>query len=78
MDVVESGFEVEVTKLPPGARPEALVSASEPCLVVSQMVENVVAVPKIDSGGLLCGTEELQKATSLDLLDTALFLGLGT
>ena len=42
--LVEGGEEVEVTKLPQGVRPEALVSASEPHvlvlragLVVSQM-----------------------------------------
>ena len=35
----------------------------------------MVAVPKIDSGGLLPGTEELQKAISMGLLDTALLLG---
>ena len=39
------------------------------------MVENVVPVPKIDSGGLFSGTEELQKAISMGLLDTALLLG---
>ena len=62
---VESGDEAGVTKLSHGARSEALVSASEPhvlglrpCLVVSQMVENVVAVPNIDSGGLLSGTRQ--------------------
>ena len=64
--LVEGGEEVEVTKLPQGVRPEALVSASEPHvlvlragLVVSQMAENVVAVPKIDSGGLLLGGKEI-------------------
>ena len=38
----------------------------------------MVAVPKIDSGGLFSGTEELQKAISMGLLDTALLLGVGT
>ena len=37
--------------------------------------KNVFAVPKIDSGGLFSGTEELQKAISMGLLDTALLLG---
>ena len=76
--VVESGDEVEVMTLSQGARPEALVSAPESPvlgLVVSQMVENVVAVPKIDSGGLLPGTEELQKAITMGLPETALLLG---
>ena len=76
--VFESGDEVEVMKLSQGARPEALVSAPESPvlgLVVSQKVENVVAVPKADSGGLLSGTEEVQKAISMGLLDTALLLG---
>ena len=65
MYVVESGDEVEVTKLPHGAWPKGLAGASEPhvlglraCLDLSQMVENVVAVPKIATGGLLSGTEE--------------------
>ena len=85
VNVVESGDVVEGSKLPHGAQPEALAGASEPhvsglraCLVMSQTVENVVAVPKIDSGGLLSGTEELHKAISMGLLDTALFLGVGT
>ena len=78
---VESGDGVEGSKLPHSARPEALVCASEPhvlglraCLDVSQMV-NAVAVPKIDSGGLLSGTRELLKAVSMGLLDTACILG---
>ena len=35
----------------------------------------MVAVPKVDSDGLLLGNEELQKAISMGLLDTALILG---
>ena len=78
---MESGEEVEAgpddappgqTKLPQGARPEPLVSASGPHVlglwtgfVVSQMVENAVAVPEIHADGLLSGTKELQKAISM-------------
>ena len=80
---VESGdVVVGGSQLPHSARPEALVCASEPhvlglraCLVVSQMVEDMVAIPKIDFCGLLSGTEELQKAISMGLLDTAWLLG---
>ena len=73
---------VEATKLPQGARPGPLVSASGPQVldlqaghVVSQVDVNVVAVPKVDSDGLLSGIEELQKAISMGLLDTAFILG---
>ena len=75
VNVVESGEEVEVAKLLQGARPEAFVSASEPHVlglrlgfVVSQMVDNVVAVPKIDSGRLISGTVELQNAVPMGFL----------
>ena len=57
---------------------EPHVLGLRPCFVVSQVVENVVAVPKFHSGGLLSGTEELQKVISLVLLDFALLLGVGT
>ena len=42
---------------------------------MSETVDKAVAVPTIDNGGLLSGTEELRKAISMGLLDTALFLG---
>ena len=70
VNVVESGDEVEVTKLPHGTRPEALVGAPGSHVWGLRACRDADGgkcgcSPKMNSGGLLSDTEELQKAISV-------------